>query len=325
MLKMYSFQKGSVSEGSAKDLAAASVCWANCIAPSEEELKEISENTRIPLEELRDALDPEQRPKVSDLEEHSLIIVRTPWEEEDGTIATMPVSIFVSKTKNNAITLCPQQTKALKKMEDLVKANKIDLHEKGVGYFTYSLIDVILRRYFKVIDQFEERLEQIEDEVVQKPSKTTMEDIFAIKKTLIFFHRALTANREVITSIEKEYVTQIDKKNIKRFRNLYNDVTQLIDAEATYREILTGTLEIYLSSVSNNLSQVMKTLTVVTSFMLAPTLIAGIYGMNFDISSSGFNMPELYWKYGYFFAIGLMFFSVGAMYWFFKRKKWIGA
>src|SRR3989338_2593712 len=126
MLKMYSFQKGSVSEGSAKDLAAASVCWANCIAPSEEELKEISENTRIPLEELRDALDPEQRPKVSDLEEHSLIIVRTPWEEEDGTIATIPVSIFVSKTKNNAITLCPQQTKALKKMEEDRKSTRLN-------------------------------------------------------------------------------------------------------------------------------------------------------------------------------------------------------
>lgn len=316
MLKAYSFQKGIVQESSAKDLATTAVCWVNCIDPSEEELKEISENSRIPLDELKDALDPEERPKVSDLEEHSLIVVRAPWDD-NGTVSTLPIAIFVSKAKNNAITLCTQQLKALTKIEDLVKANKIDLHEKGVGYFTYSFIDVILRRFFKIIDEFEERLDQIEDEVIHKPTKSTIENIFAIKKTLIFFHRALTANREVISSIEKEYLTQIDKKNIKRFRNLYNEATQLIDAEATYREILTGTLEIYLSSISNNLSQVMKTLTIVASFILVPTFIAGIYGMNFA------NMPELSWKHGYLFSIGLMFFSVTGMYLFFKKKGWI--
>ena len=149
-----------------------------------------------------------------------------------------------------------------------------------------------------------------------------MQHIFSIKKTLIFFHRALTANREVISSIEKEYVANIDKKNIKRFRALYNDVAQLIDMEGTYREILTGTLDIHLSSTSNNLNQAMKTLTIVASFVLVPTLISGIYGMNF-VNNSPYNMPELYWQYGYFFALGLMLFSIIAVYIFFKKKKWL--
>ena len=321
MLKVYSFQKGAVTEASPKELATVSVCWADCTAPSEEELKEISENTNITLDELNEALDQEERPKVSDLENYSLIIVRTPWNE-NGEISTLPIAIFVSKTKNNVITLTLQETRAIKRIKELLKINKVELHEKGVGFFTYTLIDEILSEYFTIIDHIEETIDEIEEEVVQKPGKKTIENIFAVKKTLIFFHRALTANREVISSIEKEYITQIDKKNIKRFRNLYNDAIQLIDTETTYRDILTGTLDIYLSSISNNLNQVVKTLTVMTSFILMPTLIAGIYGMNFDTGSQ-FNMPEILWKYGYFFAIGLMVLSVLLMYLFFRRKGWI--
>jgi len=103
---------------------------------------------------------------------------------------------------------------------------------------------------------------------------------------------------------------------------LYNDVTQLIDMEGTYRDILTGTLDIYLSSISNNLNQVMKTLTIVASFVLIPTLISGIYGMNFS-KASPYNMPELYWQYGYFFALGLMLFSIIFTYIFFRKKGWL--
>ena len=134
--------------------------------------------------------------------------------------------------------------------------------------------------------------------------------------------KALAANREVISSIEKEYVSNIDKKNIKRFRTLYNDVTQLIDTEGTYRDILTGILDVYLSSVSNNLNKVMKTLTIGASFILIPTLIASIYGMNFN-TASPYNMPELLWNYGYFFALGSMVLSVSITYIFFKRKGWL--
>ena len=103
---------------------------------------------------------------------------------------------------------------------------------------------------------------------------------------------------------------------------MYNDVTQLIDTEGTYRDILTGTLDVYLSSVSNNLGQVMKTLTVISAFVLIPTLITGIYGMNFS-KASQYNMPELYWQYGYFFALGLMLISMIVAFVFFKRKGWL--
>ena len=321
MLKVYSFEKGLVKSSSSEDLGTTETCWTDCTKPTEEELNDISKNANIPLTDLQEVLDEEERPKVSDLEEYSLIIVRAP-SEENGDISTTPIAIFVSKKKNNVITICLKETKAIGKMEELTKANKIELYEKGTGFFVYRLIDEILNEYFAILDKIEQKIDETEDDVVTKAESFTVRSIFSVKKTLIFFQRALIANREVITAIEKEYITNIDKKNIKRFRTLYNDVTQLVEAVGTYRDILTGILEVYLSSVSNNLNKVIKTLTIISSFVLIPTLIASIYGMNFANNGS-FNMPELYWKYGYLFALGLMAFSVIAVYVYFRRKAWM--
>ena len=134
---------------------------------------------------------------------------------------------------------------------------------------------------------------------------------------MIFFHKALIGNREVLTGIEKEFLREIKGANLRRFRYLYNDVTQLIEMVGTHREVLTGTLDIYLTSVSNNMNEVMKRLTVITSFILIPTLISGIYGMNFK------GMDEFNWPYGQFFAYGMMFISTLAVFFYFKKNKFM--
>jgi magnesium transporter len=321
MIKVYKHTKRGVVEGSLNDLGKKEVCWADCIKPSKTELQEISDITKISLSDLKDSFGEEERPKVLDLEKYSLITFRAPFFEHHEThIATCSIAIFISKNKNNLITIRTREIASIERLEQrLLKKNT--LLQKGTTFLLYRLLDEILNSYFQILDTIEDKIDQIEDDVIDRPERSTVERIFSIKKTLIFFHKALTANREVITSIEKEYVKEIDKKNIKRFRSLYNDITQLIDTEATYRDITTGTLDIYLGSVSYNLNQVMKTLTVVASFVLVPTLISGIYGMNFVF------MPEIHselgQKYGYYFALGLMAFSVLGMYIFFKRKRWI--
>jgi len=320
MFKVYRFKKGGVKAGSLNDLSNSSKCWVDSINPTEKELKDISAKTKIPLSELKEVLDEEERPKVFELENYSLIIVRAPWIQDDE-IKTTPISIFISKNKNNVITIALKEIDSIQRITKLIKEKKIDLHNNGLSLFTYRLLDEIFNTYFTILDTIEERIDKIEDLVVERHDKVTIHDIFSVKKTLIFFHKALTANREVIGSIEKEYVANIDKKNIKRFRTLYEDVVQLIDMEGTYRDILTGILDIYVSSVSNNLNHVMKTLTIGASFILIPTLISGIYGMNFQF------MPEintaLGQKFGYYFALGLMVFSVALSYTIFKKKGWL--
>jgi magnesium transporter len=136
-------------------------------------------------------------------------------------------------------------------------------------------------------------------------------------------HKALTANREVVVNIEKGYLSRIDKEEEAKYKFIYNDIVQLIDMNETYRDVLTGALEIYLTTISNNLNHTVKRLTAWGSLILIPTLIASIYGMNFHDTASPFNMPELQWKYGYFFALGLMALSTILLYFYFRKKDWI--
>lgn len=317
MIKVYKYQKGKIKETSLNSLTTKTPIWADCINPTKKEVEEIAKKADISLIDLEETLDEEERPKVIDLNNYSLIVFKAPFFE-NGEITTTPISIFLSKNKSNVITIRLKEIRALINIkENLIAKNKTVMFEKGSSYFVYRLIDEILNSYFMVLDQVEETIDKIEDKVLEKPDKKVVEQIFETKKTLIYFHKALTANREVISYIEKEYCLHVHKRDIKQFKILYNDVVQLIDMESTYRDILTGSLDIYLSSISNNLNTIMKKMTAMASFILLPTLISGIYGMNFHM------MPELYWSYGYFFALGLMVLSVVGMYVYFKRKGWI--
>lgn len=321
MITVYKFLKTGVKTGSLNDLGTTIKCWAHCVKPSDADLKAISDKTKIPLSDFREALDPDERPKTYDLDNYSVIIVRAPWTKEDG-IETAPIAIFISKKKNNVITFVIREIKSVRSFKEGIESNRFNVYERGMSYFTYRLLDETFNRYFAIMDFIEEKIDKIEDRVIERPDKVTAQDIFSMKKTLIFFHKALTTNRDVVTSIEKEYISQIDKKNIKRFRTLYNDVTQLIDMVGTQRDIMTGTLDLYVSSVSKNLNETIKTLTVIASFVLIPTLIASIYGMNFD-TSSPWNMPELAWEYGYVFSLGLMVASMVIIYIYFRKKGWM--
>jgi len=317
MLTVYKYAKGIIKKGELTDLKKPStLTWADVNRPSKEELNKISEETGITPVDLKEAIDEAERPRTSDLTNYSLLTFRAPLFK-NGDIRTTSVSIFISKNRNNIITIRHGDTKSISKVRQLVETNKTILFERGVDYFVYRLLDEILNTYFLVMDNIEDSIGKIEDDVMKNPDKKVVSHIFEIKKTLIYFTKSLIANREVITSIEKQYVTDITPKNRRLFRNLYNDVVQLVDTASTLREVLTGTLDVYLSSASNNLNQVMKTLTVGASFILIPTLIASIYGMNFEF------MPELHWKYGYFFSLVVMVFSIAGMYGFFRRKGWI--
>jgi len=317
MLKVLNCKKDRITRGKLGDICQTKTfSWVDVFEPTKKELKQIADISKIPLSDLNVTLEEDQRPKVIDIEgPFSLIIFGTASFEKDE-ITTTPIFIYVSKQHNCVITVRNRETRSIKKLEKSVEAKSV-LFQKGSGYFVYRLMDEILNIYFEVLDDIEARIDKIEDSVVKTPDIEIVEKIFETKKTLIYFTKTMSANREVIASIEKEYLSEIDRKMARQFRTLYNDTVQLVDMSTTYRDILTGTLDTYLSSVSMNLNQIMKTLTVGASFILIPTLIASIYGMNFKV------MPELYWRYGYLFSIGVMVLSIFIMWLFFKRKKWI--
>lgn len=293
--------------------------WIDCFQPTDEELAFLSDKTGIALQDFKESLDPDKRPHVIPYDRYSLIIFRAPYEEE-GEVLTAPVGVFMFK--NDVITIHDKPIKDLEEFRALPVAQRLHIFRKGAPYFVYRFMDAAIGDFFDVMDRVDAEVDAIEEEVLAMPAATVTKKIFVLKRTLIYTHKALIANRDVISALEKHYLGEFKKGDIHEFRDLYNDTAQLIDLVSTYRDILTSILDMYLSSVNNNLNKVMKTLTALSAFIFVPTLIAGIYGMNFQ-GVSPWNMPELYWKYGYFFALGLMVLSTFVTYLLFRVKGWI--
>lgn len=317
MIEVLQYDKNKVVKGDLSNIRHPKIfTWVDVFQPDENELKKISDCTGMLLDNLKISLDKEERPKVIDLEgPFSLIIFGAP-SFENGEVSTTPVFIYTSKHHNFVVTIRHHDTKSISRMKKSSETKNI-LFDKGSSYFVYSLLDEIITTYFNVLDTIEEGIDNVEEGIINNETKGMIEKIFKIKKTLIYFTKSLAANREVVAAIEKEYLTEIDKKRAREFRTLYNEIVQLFDMSTTYREVLTGTLEVYVSSISNNLNSIMKTLTVGATYILIPTLIASIYGMNFKW------LPEFNWKYGYFFSLGLMALSIVLIHLFFRRKKWV--
>ncbi|MCX8147488.1 MAG: magnesium/cobalt transporter CorA [Candidatus Woesearchaeota archaeon] len=294
----------------------AETVWIDAKDPTIDEIKEISEKTKIPVEKLIEHKEQELRPHVFDADDYSFIVFGIPTEEKKR-ISSISIFLF---GKHGMLTIRKSDFASLGRLKRLIEtSSKKESIFATSGNLVFLLLDFIISDYFYIFENFEEKISEIEERIVknEKLDKMLVEEIFKIKKTLLYFHKAMIANRDVVTSIEKGYITRVTKKDAARFREVYNDIIQLIDTEETFRDILTSVMEIYLTTLSNTMNEIMKKLTVYASIILVPTLIAGIYGMNFKY------MPELEWRLGYPFALIIMAVSVILLLIFSKRRKWI--
>ncbi len=304
---------GKISEGTLEDHKKEGHLWIDCVDPTKHELEQLSHITGILTQDLSELLEKFARPEYFDSEEYSQVVYAAP-NLADKRQRLVPVSFFV--IGSTTITLKPKKIAAVDRLRALAESIKLKILENPT-MLIYKILDEISNDFFRVSGEIEDDAELVEERVLKNPDKSVLNKLFSIKKTLIFYHKALIANREVITAIEKGYLSHLDKRQAHRFREVYNDVVQLIDMEETFRDIITSTVDIYLTSVSNNLNEIMRKLTVYGSFILVPTLITGIYGMNFRF------MPEISWLGGYPFAIGLMVVSILFLYIYFKNKNYI--
>jgi magnesium transporter len=192
----------------------------------------------------------------------------------------------------------------------------------GPSYLLYALIDALIDELFPALEAFGERLESLEDEVLTRPTPKTLSEINRIKRELLLLRRAAWPEREIIAAFEREESHLIHPDTRVFLRDCYDHVIQAIDMVETYRDLAGSLLEVYLSSVSNRMNEVMKVLTVISTIFIPLSFIAGVYGMNFDPRASPWNMPELGWRWGYLFSLLIMLGVAGAMLLFFRRKKW---
>ena len=198
-----------------------------------------------------------------------------------------------------------------------IRNNKGRIRKLGPDYLAYSLIDAIVDNYFVILENTGGMISFIEEEMMADPSPDIMHFLHDLKRDVLFLRKSVWPLREVINNLQKAESPLIEKSTEVYLRDVYDHTIQVMDTVEVFRDMLSGMLDIYLSSLSNKLNQVMKVLTIIATIFMPLTFIAGVYGMNFKY------MPELSWRWGYYEALGLMLAVALSMVLFFKRNKWL--
>jgi len=291
-----------------------SVVWVDVGKPTKKDMEELAKTYGFHHLTVEDCLHEIQRPKVEDYQEYLFMITRA-IESDNGKITTKQLAAYVGE--DYVVTVHKKEIPALDEVRKQILDKNKRILNRGTDFLIYRILDAVVDNYFVVIGEVEEKIERIENEVVRKPTKHTLERIFRLRKDLLLIRKPIWPQREVLHTLQGGHHTIIDEATTPYFRDIYDHSIQVIDLIETYREILTGALDAYLSSVSNTLNEVMKVLTVLASLLLIPTLISGIYGMNYTL------IPPRQWEYGFHFAILLMLASMSVFFLYFKKKDWV--
>ncbi len=266
---------------------------------------------------LEDVLNPDQRPKVEDYGDYLFLILRTlHLQEKTEEISTEQVSIILGDTY--VISFHEQDQALFEPVRQRLKAGKGRIRQAGADYLAYALLDLIVDNYFVILERLGEVIEGLEEELITNPTPHTLNHIHRLKRDMIILRKSVWPLREVLSQLQRRESPLIRESTVLYLKDVYDHVIQVIDHIETFRDILAGMLDIYLSSISNRLNEVMKILTMIATIFIPLTFIAGIYGMNFK------HMPELEWEWGYFSVLLIMFVVFVSMVCYFRKKGWLG-
>ncbi|MEJ2070484.1 MAG: magnesium/cobalt transporter CorA [Syntrophobacterales bacterium] len=264
---------------------------------------------------LEDILHTDQRPKLEEFDTYLFLIIKM-LQLNGLEVESEQVSLILGE--NFVISLHEHDEDIFEPIRQRLKAGTGHLRGAGADYLAYALLDLIVDQYFLILESLGEGIEEIEGELLDRPTPATLSQIHRLKRDTIMMRRAVWPLREVVSRLERSDFPFIQDHTLLYLKDAYDHVTMVIDSIETYRDILAGMLDIYLSSVSNRLNEVMMLLTIMASIFIPLTFIAGVYGMNFKY------MPELEWHWGYFTVLFVMALLACAMLMYFRRKGWIG-
>jgi magnesium transporter len=208
-------------------------------------------------------------------------------------------------------------------VRDRIRTNKGTIRKRGADYLAYTLLDAIVDGFFPILEVYGESIEDLEDEVVETPTRQTLEKIHKLKRELLTLRRSIWPLRDAINLLIRDTSTELVGDDVRIYlRDCYDHTVQVLDMVETYRELASSLMDVYLSSVSNRMNEIMKVLTVISTIFIPLTFVAGVYGMNFNPDKSPFNMPELNWYWGYPACWAVMLGIALVLIYYFKRKGW---
>jgi magnesium transporter len=303
-------------------LDTESVSWVDVQGlGSENVLQRLGEVFNLHPLMLEDVVNVPQRPKVEEYPEQLLLIVRMATLKEDGkSFSSEQVSFILGQHYLLTVQEEPEYD-CFGPVRDRIRTNKGIIRGQGADYLAYALIDAVIDGFFPVLEAYGENLEDLEDEVVAHPNRQTLEKIHHLKRDLLSLRRAIWPQRDAINSLIRDGNPLISEEVRVYLRDCYDHIVQVLDMVETYRELASSLMDVYLSSVSNKMNEVMKVLTIISTIFIPLTFIAGVYGMNFDPTKSG-NMPELEMPYAYLICWGVMLTIALLLIYYFKRRGW---
>jgi len=265
---------------------------------------------------LEDIMNSEQRPKMEDFEEYIFIVLKMlRYDEKQDEIKSEQVSLILGS--NFIVSFQEMEGDVFNLVRERIRNEKGRIRKMKADYLAYTLIDAVIDNYFIILEKTGEKIEDMEDELVTNPTPGTLQTIHNLKREMIFLRKSVWPLREVINGMQKAESPLIKESTGIYLRDVYDHTIQVIDTIETFRDMISGMLDIYLSSISNKMNEVMKVLTIIATIFIPLTFVAGLYGMNFKY------MPELEWHFGYFAILLLMIIIGISMVFYFRRKKWL--
>lgn len=265
---------------------------------------------------MEDIVNTNQRPKLEDFGDYLYIVLKMLRLGPKEEIITEQVSLILGD--NYVISFQEGiQGDVFGPVRERLKNGKGRIRGLGADYLAYSLMDAIVDNYFVVLEEVGERIEALEDSVLNNPRPETARRVHQLKRDMILLRKSVWPLREVISSLQRRESKLVTERVVLYLRDLYDHTIQVIDTIESSRDMLAGMLDIYLSSISNRMNEVIKFLTIIGTIFIPLTFIAGVYGMNFQ------NMPELHWRWGYYGALGLMLAVAFSLLSYFRRKQWL--
>ena len=272
---------------------------------------------------LEDIVNVPERPKTEDYEDQLLFIARmvVPKERTCG-FHSEQVSLILGKSYLLTVQEEPEHD-CFEAVRSRIKKNKGSIRKQGADYLAYAVLDAIIDGFFPVLELYGERIEELEEEVIIKPTPQTLQNIYQIRRELLQLRRAIWPQRDAINSLIRDDPDLISEEVRIYLRDCYDHTVQVMDMVETYRELASGLMDVYLSAVSNKMNEIMKVLTIVSTIFIPLTFVAGIYGMNFNTEKSPYNMPELNWYWGYPLCLAVMLVIALGLLLFFWRRGWL--
>jgi len=292
------------------------VTWVDVDCLDADMLERFGKDFNIHPLTLEDILHTDQRAKVDEFENYVYIVLRMfLYDEETRDVSSEQVSLIIGP--RYVVSFQERPKDVLDPVRERIRKGRARIRKMGADYLAYAIIDSVVDHYFVVLERLGERLEELEDEAYLDPTPELLSTIHKMKRDMLYLRKSIWPLREVAQSLSREENDIVTPETQVFLRDLYDHTIRVVETIETYRDILNGMMDIYLSSVSNRMNEVMKVLTIIATIFIPLSFFAGVYGMNFE------HMPELSMKWGYYVwwggVAGLAFLMLAL----FKRKGWL--